>query len=123
MSPIRSPTLVSGVASFSPYLSPACPHWTGTSSHSSAATRRHLALGVGRWREARGGRLASPRRRGAAFSCLSVVRGAVLPHHRPSVRDRPFSFAPSCGSGDPVPPMDGTLCPWQQHLARLAPTM
>src|SRR5580658_5232897 len=43
MSPIRSPTLVSGVASFSPYLSLECRHVTGRSSPSSAASRRHRA--------------------------------------------------------------------------------
>jgi len=43
MSPIRSPTLVSGVASFSPYLSLACRQLTGRSSPSSAASRRHRA--------------------------------------------------------------------------------
>jgi hypothetical protein len=43
MSPIRSPTLVSGVASFSPYLSSRCHQLTGRSSPISAASRRHRA--------------------------------------------------------------------------------
>ena len=43
MSPIRSPTLVSGVASFSPYLSSRCRHATGRSSPASACSRRHRA--------------------------------------------------------------------------------
>src|ERR1700683_270222 len=43
MSPIRSPTLVSGVASFSPYRSLACRQLTGRSSPSSAASRRQRA--------------------------------------------------------------------------------
>ena len=43
MSPIRSPTLVSGVASFSPYLSSRCRQVTGRSSPSSAASRRQRA--------------------------------------------------------------------------------
>ena len=43
MSPIRSPTLVSGVASFSPYRSLRCRQLTGRSSPSSAARRRQRA--------------------------------------------------------------------------------
>src|ERR1700757_3908382 len=47
MSPIRSPTLVSGVASFSPYLSLACRQVTGRASPSSAASPRRPGGGVG----------------------------------------------------------------------------
>src|SRR5688572_26679578 len=123
MSPIRSPTLVSGVASFSPYRSLRCRHPTGSSSPSSACSRRHRPqTGAAGW-----SLISHPSTTGlhSSSSSTRVRISRVLPWPRSpsSTRSCPASRARSSAgstlSSKPTIP-GNRVCPERSRSTRFA---